>query len=684
MTGVRQYHPNVTAERQAPVVVGHTSQTAGAVKTTSPLLSPRRMHHHMHSSPVLVSRVQALPVQASPMQASPRHALVRVTSSPPVTRQQSAARRESYGPGVEVQMGEHSFRCSCVLGRGSYGEVWKAQTLSGPEGRDEVVALKEVCCRSHSELQQAIFEVQVLLALQRASSQSALLRVPRCISYTVDPSDRGWKVRTAMTIVPGESLDYFVRRKHVPEWTMLTGMKRGLILVAKLLKDIGPSLELLGPIAWHRDVNSHNILVDGAPDDIDDDSLSQRAGFWLIDFGLAVDSQSWVSEHGKWRTEYIGGDSRYWPPSSWIMHLMGPEGFDHRPDLCEQYQRRLDIHGLGITALELLCSVAVRCNLGSEEQLGPWSPVLTAWTRYRDEVWRWWAAVYEVFSSGGDLAPVQARLMDENLIDQLLELVANIRYALRSCAEKVEKHEALLLNMMADMMDEGKAFDLADIPRLLGPSTASPIPASPQRTASQPLLDKSLSPCTAPDAKTVPDAKNVRRRFSDGSQAPVGEVRRAQRSTSAPSNVRQFLGVASNQERVLVSTQAAPKAALALQSQPAGCLSASTVTASWNGVLLPATTALKANGCSTKPGPAGSSMDDELCNDALPGEDPSPESAALAARMKSFKAKCLEQGSLDEKLALLEERFASMLQSSMEKAKTRVSELVNVSGKDSL
>ena len=38
------------------------------------------------------------------------------------------------------------------------------------------------------------------------------------------------------------------------------------------------------------------------------------------------------------RTEYIGGDSRYWPPSSWIMHLVGPEGFDHRPDLCDQYQ----------------------------------------------------------------------------------------------------------------------------------------------------------------------------------------------------------------------------------------------------------------------------------------------------------------------------------------------------------
>lgn len=605
---------------------------------------------------------------ASPVQASPRHALVTVTSTPVLAaRQQSVARRESYGVGVEVQIAERSFRCSCVLGRGSYGEVWKAQVLSGPGSLDEV-ALKEVCCRSQSELQQAIFEVQVLLALERASHQPASLRVPRCICYTVDPSDKGWKVRTAMTIVPGESLDYFVRRKHVPEWTMLMGMKRGLVLVAKLLKDIGPSLELLGPIAWHRDVNSHNILVEGAPDDIDDDSLAQRAGFWLIDFGLAVDSQSWVSEHGKWRTEYIGGDSRYWPPSSWIMHLMGPEGFAHRPDLCEQYQRRLDIHGLGVTALELLCSVAHRGSPGSEEQLGPWAPVLAAWTRYRDEVWRWWAAVYEVFSSGGDLAPVQAQLMEENIIDQLLELVAQIRYALRSCAEKVEKHEALLLRMIADMLDEGKAFDLADIPRLLGPSTASPIPAVPLRTVSPRVLGKSPSPCTWPDAKTV------RRRFSDGCQAQVGEVRQAQRSTSAPGNARQILRVASNQERVLVSTQAA--APLPLQSQRAGCLSAPKMP--WNGVLLPSTKAKKSSAIL-----GGGIMDDELCNDALVGEEPSPESAALAARMKSFKAKCLDRGSLDEKLALLEERFASLLQSSVEKAKTRVSELVHASGKDS-
>lgn len=678
MTGIRQCHQNVTAQRLAPIVVGHASLSAGTVKATTPSISPRRMLNQAQPSPVQLS-----PVQASPLQAPPRQVLVTVVSSPRLASpQQSASEQESYGPGVEVQIGEHSFRCLRVLGRGSYGEVWSAQVLSSPGGLGEV-ALKEVSCKSQSELQQAIFEVQVLLALERAAYHSASLRVPRCMCYTVDPSDNGWKVRTAMTVVPGESLDYFIRRKPVPEWTMMMGVKRGLILVAKLLKDVGPSLQLLGPIAWHRDVNSHNILVDEAPDDIDEASLAQRAGFWLIDFGLAVDSQSWVSENGKWRSEYIGGDSRYWPPSSWIMHLMGPEGFTNRPDLCEQYQQRLDIHGLGVTALELLCSVALRGSPASEEQLGPWSPVLAAWTRYRDEVWRWWAAVYEVFSLGGDLAPVQAQLMDENIIDQLLEMVAQIRHALRSCAEKAEKHEALLLRMIADMLDEGKSFDLADIPRLLGPSTACPIPAVPCRLASQHLLGTSLSPCARPNTN------NVQRRFSDGWHGQVREVRRAQRSTSAPSNVRRFLRAASNQESVLVATQAITTAPPPLQSHPAGCLSSPKLP--WNGVLLPATATLKASSsrqdqaksCSRKCN-GSSAKEDELANDALPGKEPSPESAALAARMKSFKAKCLDTGHLNQQLALLEERFASMLQSSVEKAKLRISELVHATGENSL
>jgi len=459
---------------------------------------------------------------------------------------------ELYGNGVEVEIGEHRFRCSAVLGRGSYGEVWQASVVSGQPGPVEV-ALKEVNCRTQSELQQAIFEVQVLLALEGASSPfpDRPLRVPRCICYQVDPSSSGWKVRTAMTVVPGQSLDYFVRRPPIEGRTCLKALERGVALAAKCLVDVGPSLQLLQPIAWHRDVNSHNILVDDAPDDADAAYIKAHASFWLIDFGLAVDSQSWVSENGKWRTEYIGGDSRYWPPSSWMMHLLGPEGFEGLPDLCEQYQRRLDIHGLGITALELLCSVAL-VSLGAEEELGPWEAVLTSWQQYRDEVWHWWAAVYSVFSSGGDLAPVQAQLVQEGLVEQLLELLLQIRSALKNCAAQVPGTDAgLLLDMMANMLDEGHDFDLMEIQRILGPicSQSEAVEARTQAAVPQCSDDVSL--------------QTPERSLSAGQC--LSESRRSEQKTAV---------------------EAQPATLPPAQCQPAGSLSEFNL--SWNGVPLPA------------------------------------------------------------------------------------------------
>ncbi|CAL1168589.1 unnamed protein product, partial [Cladocopium goreaui] len=379
---------------------------------------------------------------------------------------------QDYAEGAEVRMGNHRFICLGALGRGSYGEVWRAKVISGEDHLKEA-ALKEVLCRSQSELQQAIFEVQVLLALERAAAPHGVeLRVPRCISYKVAASPRGWRVRTAMTVAPGESLDFFMRRPAPPNGGSAPAVRKALVLAARLLRDIGPSLQLLGPIAWHRDVNSHNILIDGAPEHADETYLAQNASFWLIDFGLAVDSQSWVpalfaSARGSSKTqidfwlvtEYIGGDSRYWPPSSWIMHLVGPEGFERRPDLCEQYQRRLDIHGLGITALELLCSVAM--SSGEAEELQLWTPIFRAWKAYREAgtaVWHWWSVVYAVFSTGGDLGPVQSQLVEERLIERLLDLLSKIRRSLRNCAEQLaetaEKPQKLL-RMIADMLDEG-------------------------------------------------------------------------------------------------------------------------------------------------------------------------------------------------------------------------------------
>ena len=51
-------------------------------------------------------------------------------------------------------------------------------------------------------------------------------------------------------------------------------------------------------------------------------------------------------------------------------------------------------------------------NHSEEEELKPWLPILSAWKCYREAVWHWWSVVYAVFSTGGDLAPVQAQLVE--------------------------------------------------------------------------------------------------------------------------------------------------------------------------------------------------------------------------------------------------------------------------------
>lgn len=403
--------------------------------------------------------------------------------------QHAVEEERSYGKGVEVNIGNHSFVCVSILGRGSYSEVWRAKVTGGGAPCAEV-ALKEVRCSTQAELQQAIFEVQVLLALERSAVSNTIqhLHVPQCIAYKVEPCDKGWKVRTAMTVVSGESLDCFIRRPPPNGRTRLVALKWGCAWAVKMIRDMSPMLRLLSPIAWHRDVNSHNILIDHPPEAASEDDIARHTTFWLIDFGLAVDSQSWVTENGKWKTEYIGGDSRYWPPSSWIMHLLGPEGFHEREHLSEQYQRRLDIHGLGITAFELICTVALSAPPDEQEHLGAWDLVLEAWLQYREEVWQWWSAVYHVFSTGGDIAPVQAKLVEDRIIDQLLVLLGDIRQALRTCAnQQSDLATSTLLHTIADMLDERSSVELSEVQTRLGepPKPAAAV-AGDDRVAQMP------------------------------------------------------------------------------------------------------------------------------------------------------------------------------------------------------
>jgi serine/threonine protein kinase len=251
------------------------------------------------------------------------------------------------------------------------------------------------------------------------------------------------------------------------------------MLAVALIKQLGPTLANINSKAIHRDVNAHNVLlsdsVEGGPFKchVEPEEIAARANFWLIDFGLAVDSTTWSTA---WREADIGGDCRYWPQSSWFVSFWGANEIAAQKDLCNQYLTRLDVFGLGITALELLCTTALDgsdaagCKTGSTDGLrGSWRRLLDAWSKYWTDVTRWHTMIYKVFSVGGDVGPLYKELAKEKVVDKILSRMSLIRQCLSSCVRRAEDPRIQsLLKVLADMLDETSNFSLRDAVQALG------------------------------------------------------------------------------------------------------------------------------------------------------------------------------------------------------------------------
>ncbi|CAK0799930.1 unnamed protein product [Prorocentrum cordatum] len=443
-----------------------------------------------------------------------------------------AADSQSLAPGAEVAMGGWRFRCCGVLGRGSFSQVWAGTVLEGPEpllgargvgsrasrsggeaAREGGVALKVIQCRSQQDLQQALFEAALLERFQALASPDGhgtpAMRVPRYLAHRVEPSLRGgWLVRMAMSRVPGECLDSFLRRPPVQGWDPAVAAQCGCALATQLFRQLGPTLERMAPHAWHRDVNSHNVLLSDALDGgclracADAEDMAQRASFWLIDFGLAVDSTTWPSV---WQHSDVAGDCRYWPPSSFLMSFFGPEEVAVHPHMCKQYQTQLDIAGLGLTALEVLATLALSAPRGSGDAAGaapavfggPWPRLLAVWQKYREEVSRWHMKIFQVFSSGGDVGPLCRALAQERVVEQVTAHIAKLRTLLRACAaggmrsargERAEEARARsLFWVIAEAIDESSSLGLREaVEKLGGPEGCPGRPPQPPPLAPRP------------------------------------------------------------------------------------------------------------------------------------------------------------------------------------------------------
>ncbi|CAE7775974.1 unnamed protein product [Symbiodinium sp. CCMP2592] len=344
--------------------------------------------------------------------------------------------------GVEFSVGGKRYRCRSVLGRGSFSEVWSGEVVSAADNGG-AVALKDIFCKTKADLEQTLFEVSLLERFKEAASdgREAPMRIPRYFGHKVDQKEEGWRVCLAMARLPGECLDAWLRRPPPPNQDGPSAVRRGCALAMALIRQLGPTLERLAPHAWHRDVNSHNVLLSDADGGrltpcSDVEETSKRARFWLLDFGLAVDAATWPQ---RWPHSDVAGDCRYWATSSFVMSFCGPEETSAKRELCSQYKTKLDVVGLGLTALELLCSSA----LASRESWGPanglrgsWERLLETWERYREDVTRWHAMIFQVFAKGGDIAPLYRQLGQADGVH-----VMTVHVRLPVCTRKAAFHK---------------------------------------------------------------------------------------------------------------------------------------------------------------------------------------------------------------------------------------------------
>jgi len=457
---------------------------------------------------------QTLPAPQQHLQAS-QLPLTPATPYVPPQPPPLVSPRGELEAGALIKIGECNCQITSPLGMGSFGAVWAADCAGGGE-----VAIKEIICRSPEDLSNAAYEGQLLEMLSgvaqvdgaglqfpwkskpqssySSSADACLRRIPSFVaSETERVGPETWRVRLAMSRITGEPLDRFLERRRRQNWEAgpVQGNAATLQFVEachfarELLVQLVPAFEHISTFAYHRDVNSHNILVA-------DGEGHNGPSYGLVDFGLAVDAKHWQGEgfgltpahqqqrgreegSGAWQHLDVGGDCRYWPVSAWLQFELGWRELAATPALCFEYQTRLDLHGLGITALQVLSELLPPVPENSDElsaaegedgdQFTHLIGVLqAAWDRYWENVTRFWKALLDTFRSNGDWNSLKVECINtgvHNIIRSDLHLLC---MTLADCGEACRRAPASL-----GLGEMPPVFDV--LANLVG-AASSPIP----------------------------------------------------------------------------------------------------------------------------------------------------------------------------------------------------------------
>lgn len=453
--------------------------TQGVVQPGTPVQRQPGTPVQRVSAPKAPSNVRSRSTQEKRVECT------RSTQENPKPRTQARSQSREVQAAADLQLGAEVTieGCDCritdALGMGSFGTVWEAE-----DKKTKVkLAVKEIACWTHNELMNALFERHLLTVFSsRPGSEGPTslgphdAKIPALVGHEVLKVNPR-RVRLAMTKVPGCALeDFLEERRRVAAATTAAGLtvsawdrfSEACMFAHGLISQLAPVFERISALAIHRDVNTHNILVDAKP--------SMMPNFGLVDFGLAVDALCWcstednpetknrptrvgVDEVHTWRYLDIAGDCRYWPVSAWTQFLIGWKEIDARPCLRQEYQVQLDQHALGITAMkvfvELLSPPApkeqsngkgnagdqgVPQSHGSIEssdipnlQMEIWT-LLRAWDRYWKRISPVHKKLISTFHHGGDWEVLKQMCENTNFYENIARDLSHLREAIHAAA----------------------------------------------------------------------------------------------------------------------------------------------------------------------------------------------------------------------------------------------------------
>jgi len=312
--------------------------------------------------------------------------------------------RAPLGPGAAVCVRGRQFQITQPLGKGSFGVVWAAE-----DERGCVVALKEITCNSESELGKIAVEGKVLkrAGQEVASAGLNVSAIPALVSTEVERSSQQWRVRLAMSLVPGISLESFLESRK--KEAKLRGpcsvdearhqFAEACTCAGELLVQLAPIVDAISASVYHRDITPRNIQFQeqdgqGGPQ------------FGLVDFGLAVDAKRWRA--GDPGAGQLGGDGRYWPASSWYVFCHGTRALEKDAWLLAEYRTSLDAHSLGLTALRCFLEMLPTSGAPIAVELAL-EKLRSAWHRYWHDSQKLWQPIFDAFRGNGNFDQIRAR-----------------------------------------------------------------------------------------------------------------------------------------------------------------------------------------------------------------------------------------------------------------------------------